>query len=296
MSLHVLAALGVAWVAGAAIPARTRAPLLGSGETWEIEAIRVTGTPPGAVARELGRRAPPRNPTESAEPSPDVAPAVETEEVAPQRTTPSASAGAELSPPAPTGQTESLQSTSASAPAADTTGVASALAGAGAIPVTASATTLGGEQETPDPRRRSLVKEFTRMLPRAGHADPFWSSRPLGFFDSARVRLELDDEGRLESVVGEPVEIAAHWKRLVERTRLFLKIGRFSSETPDSAKAQVLMLTAHVSDRPSLREESYDPSDSVELSSEPPTPGRPGKARFSYPSGRQVEITVELIP
>lgn len=297
-SLHALVGVAVTWAAGsAAPPSRTDAPLLLRGDTWEIEAVELPEAHGSSAQRQAAPSAPgapaSRDPTVEQESRTQAHVEAPPARLAVQRTQPVGTLippSAPLPPPtapiAPTGG-----ATGAAESELPTTGdSARAAAPAGAVPA------LGGEQESTDPRRRSLAKEFTRMLPRAGHADPFWSAQPLGFFDTVRIRLELDDEGQLQSIVGEPRELGSHWKRLLERTRLFLKMGRFVLATLDGEKEQALKLTARVGDRPSLREESYDPKDSVELSSEPPAPGHPGKARFSYPSGRQVEITVELIP
>jgi hypothetical protein len=290
LSLHAIVMLGVVWVAPSPLAHRRAEPFATKGDTWEVDTVR----PLAAPLADLGaaNRAPAPEAVALPEPDPPhTAPEIDPVErrgADPVESAPAApsvettrNAAPEDSPAAHGGAAETTANPDAGA--TDSGG--------------GTGTTLGGGSEFSEVQRAELLKEFTRYLPRAGRSDPFWSSRAVGFAESARVELVLDDGGRLARVTGETGALAPHWQRLMERTRLYLKMGRFSVGTSDATLGTtVLVLSANGTEGPMLREETYDPRDSVGLGFEPPARGRPGRATFGFPSGRQVEIRVELAP
>ena len=132
---------------------------------------------------------------------------------------------------------------------------------------------------------RELPKAFTRAIPAASTRDVAWNRLPLGRVGKAKVRLAIDERGKLVEADVEP-RAPAHLERLVERTALALRGGSFVLRAEQRGE-QVLLLSGRIS----RREVGRAP---LELGYEAPTASKPGRAYFQLPSGRFVEIFVAL--
>jgi hypothetical protein len=142
---------------------------------------------------------------------------------------------------------------------------------------------------------RVLARAFVRAVPPATSLDPIWRSLPAGDAGTLRVELVVMS-GSIETVRGlEQGPLAL--RRLVERTVRMIERGRFQVglRGTDSG-TEVLIITVRILDR-GLGEDRTDESDAVmELGSEGPTVGHPGRAFFTLASGRHVEIRVRRSP
>lgn len=135
------------------------------------------------------------------------------------------------------------------------------------------------------PQIRNLSRAFTRAIPAASTRDPAWRRLPLGDAGTVRVTLAVDAAGHLRPprFHGEP---PAHLERLVERTVLALRGGRFALEGGHRSEEELVL-------RVTLSERRFAEGP-LELGFEAPRPGRPGKAYFRLPGGRFVEVRVSL--
>lgn len=139
---------------------------------------------------------------------------------------------------------------------------------------------------------RHLPKAFTRALGLASRGDPRWLALPVGPVGEARIRLSVDEEGRLGELeydertpAGALAPVLEH---LLANTRLLLLAGRFSLDaTRERAGAQDLRVRVEINDaEPS--EATGDPNGLNELEYEAPLGKKPGRGSFRLNSGRRV--------
>jgi hypothetical protein len=142
---------------------------------------------------------------------------------------------------------------------------------------------------------RSLAKAFTRAIPAAVSKDPIWSELELGPAGSSRIEITIDEEGKIASAEPESPP-PRQLKRLLDRTLILLRGGRFALSRGEGAGAETLELEATISVRPDKIDETANPRDPVQLGFEPPSSEKAGRAFFILASGRQVEIRVKLVP
>jgi hypothetical protein len=146
----------------------------------------------------------------------------------------------------------------------------------------------------------SLAKAFTRAVPRAAFRDPAWHRLPMGAAGKVVFSIELDNMGKLVGAVSvertEP-EPPVFLKNLVARTVLMLKAGTFAL-TPQGLQAgtQRFELSAELRRVAALDDVLAEPEDLRQIGRlVEPTRVRPGKANFTYNSGRQVELTIRML-
>ena len=142
---------------------------------------------------------------------------------------------------------------------------------------------------------RSLAKAFTRAIPAAISKDPIWSELALGAAGSARIEITIDEEGKIASAEPErppPKQL----KRLLDRTLILLRSGRFALSRGEGAGSETLELEATISERQAQADEFANPRDPTQLGFEPPSGEKAGRAFFTLASGRHVEIRVKLVP
>jgi outer membrane biosynthesis protein TonB len=139
---------------------------------------------------------------------------------------------------------------------------------------------------------RNLPRAFTRAIPAAVSADPAWGELALGRIGSVEVTISVDDDGKIAEV-----DIAQTTppvlKRLVDRTMVLLRAGRFALAGVDGAGRQKLEIDVVLSHR----NLAVDPDDQrlvLELGHEPPTDSAPGRAYFTLRSGRHVEARIRI--
>ena len=132
-----------------------------------------------------------------------------------------------------------------------------------------------------------------RAITAATHRDPYWRSAPAGSVGSARIRLSVDADGKLGEMVTEPREVEAAIGRVLTRTALMLKSGRFALPQGQGAGVVQIELEIVLSDG-AATEDADDPTATVTMGFTPPTHTKAGRAYFFLASGRRFEATVRL--
>ncbi|MBK7580549.1 MAG: hypothetical protein IPI67_10130 [Myxococcales bacterium] len=289
--VHALV-FGLAMLSGvhrAAVTPKEEAGASVAGDTFDIDELiprDKTPTPPalrapaaaGAGETEPSIRSGRPKPKALAEPRQPVAPT-------PARPRPA--------PKAPAGETTGAQaSAAASAPKAEADAAKpgaseSASANAGELP---KGGTAGTERGVAD-----LAKAFAKAVTAATHKDPIWEQLPLGAVGSIRVTLEVDAEGHIEkSSVSERDTAPTALIRLVERTLLLLKVGRFAlSGAETKAGTQALRIAVELSAVPA-EEDFESPKDTVKMGFEPPRPGQAGRSYFVHAGGRRFDASISV--
>ena len=145
------------------------------------------------------------------------------------------------------------------------------------------------------PSVANLAKAFAKAVTAATHKDPTWDDLPIGAAGAASVVIVIDGEGRIErSVVSKRDELPAHISRLVDRTLLLLRAGRFALSKAE-AKAGSETLRIEVTLSSVEPEEDYeDPRHTVAMGFDPPRPGVPGRAYFVHAAGRRFDAKISI--
>jgi hypothetical protein len=138
-----------------------------------------------------------------------------------------------------------------------------------------------------------LDKAFVRAITAASHRDPYFRSSAAGFVGSARIRLSVDAEGKLGEMVTQPKEVGEAISRVLGRTALLLRSGRFALPSGVGAGVIDLELDIALSDGPPA-EDADDATATVSMGFTPPTASKAGRAYFTLASGRRFEATVVL--
>jgi hypothetical protein len=177
---------------------------------------------------------------------------------------------------------------------------ASSSTGSEAAPAGSAQTALGptgsmGALELP-PGVRHLAPAFTRALPASSYADPRWSELPSGPLGRTELVITVDESGHISDVSFDPrtppVPVV---EQLVRNTILLLKSGVFSLDARSvSAGRERLALDVSLSDEASPEPDSA-PRGLFRKGFEPPSPSRPGYARFTLNSGRHMEAVVRML-
>lgn len=146
-----------------------------------------------------------------------------------------------------------------------------------------------------DPGVANLAKAFAKAVTAATHKDPTWDELPLGSAGSVRVAVHVDAEGRIErSLVAERDEAPAHLVKLVDRTLLLLRAGRFAlSKGEAKAGSETLRIEVTLSSV-EAQEDYEDPRHTVAMGFEPPRPGQPGRAYFVHAAGRRFDAKISI--
>lgn len=144
---------------------------------------------------------------------------------------------------------------------------------------------------------RSIGKAFTRAIPPATSRDRAWTTLPFGAAGTLTIEITIDEDGHISQTEPKGTERPPHLLRLVDRTVLLLKGGRFAlSRDGVSTGTETLRLDAEITSGPPSDNELANPADPFELGFEPPTDKRPGRAFFRLASGRRIEVRVKLEP
>jgi hypothetical protein len=152
-----------------------------------------------------------------------------------------------------------------------------------------------GALELP-PGVRHLAPAFARALPASSYADPQWSELQAGSLGRTELEIVVDEEGHISEVTFSPkTPPAAVVEHMVKNTILLLKAGVFSLDARSvSAGRERLSLEVSLSDEASPQPDG-DPRGLFRKGYEPPTPDRPGHARFTLNSGRHMEAVVKML-
>jgi hypothetical protein len=147
---------------------------------------------------------------------------------------------------------------------------------------------MAGKED--DQSARGFAKAFTRALPAANTGDPVWADLPLGHAGFVRVSVTVGADGSIDQVMvlDKPRKPPSHLARLVDRTIILLRGGRFAL-TNGGAGTETLRLDVTLSERPME-------SGPLALGFETPTAGNPGRAYFQLASGRFIDTKVSIEP
>ena len=232
-------------------------------------------------------------------PDPGLAAPVDAVAVPPERPEAKPPSSSQPPPRAQSHEPQAMDPSEAGAPAA-----ASAAPGADAPPPGASvakpsAGEVWGQAALPS-HVASLAKGFTRAVPRAAFRDPVWHRLPLGQAGKIVFSIELDAAGKVlggaRDIEQEPAP-PPYLKALTERTLLMLKAGQFAlSPTGIRAGAQRFEMSASIRVVDPLDDELAEPEDLRQIGRlVEPSLTRPGKANFTYNSGRQVQLSIRML-
>ncbi len=147
------------------------------------------------------------------------------------------------------------------------------------------------------PGVRHLALAFARALPKGAHSDSAFRELPLGKLGEARVRLRVDEDGKLGPLefVDERARdtLPAPIVRMLENALRLLAFGRFSLAT-DELEPGVLALRVRVElseEAPSIAENAQ-PNHVRELKGPASGAENPKRAWFILNSGRRVDAWV----
>jgi hypothetical protein len=147
------------------------------------------------------------------------------------------------------------------------------------------------------PGVRHLSLAFARALPKGSHADPGFRDLPLGKLGEARIRLRVDDEGKLLPLefVDEQARdtLPGAIVRMLDNALRLLAFGRFSLS---DAKLEPGVVTLRVAveireEAPSVAENAQ-PNHVRELKGPASGSENPKRAWFTLNSGRRVDAWV----
>ena len=144
---------------------------------------------------------------------------------------------------------------------------------------------------------RHLAPAFTRAIPPAVSGDRAWTRLDLGDAGAVKITVIVNGEGRVAGIETSPedAELPKHLQRLVKRTTALLKAGRYAlTAEPGAAGRETFLIRIALTKRDPIDQAGADPDDALQLGNEPPTLDLPGKAYFTYASGRhfQAEVTI----
>jgi hypothetical protein len=273
--LHAALVLAFTWAGAAgdaaapsAPESRTAPPLAAAaGDTFDVDAV-------SEAPRQGDRKL---TPTAAPPPSPGE-PAVAAEPAPPARAAPARKARRK---PRPTPADLPIAGEDAPAPGASDQGdQGSASYGAAGLP----------------PGVRHLATAFTQAIAAATNRDPLWETLPLGKVGTARVVIDVDDDGRVTLIEDQEArQLPAPLERMVARTLLLLRAGRFAlSRRGSSAGRESFEIEVTLSQVPPPEGDWDNPGDTASIGFTPPSPGVPGRAFFVHGSGRRFDALVTI--
>lgn len=147
------------------------------------------------------------------------------------------------------------------------------------------------------PGVRHLALAFARALPKGAHSDASFRELPLGKLGEARIRLHVDEDGKLGplELVGERAreELPAPIVRMLENALRLLAFGRFSlSNTALEPGTLSLRVRVEISEEAPSIAENAQPNHVRELKGPASGAENPKRAWFVLNSGRRVDAWV----
>jgi hypothetical protein len=143
----------------------------------------------------------------------------------------------------------------------------------------------------------NLAKAFARAVTAATHRDKVWEELPVGSAGSFEVVITLGDDGSItESVLKDKTEVPAHLVKLLDRTLLLLKAGRFALSRADSTHGSEKLRVEVTLSAGTPDEDAEDPLHTLNMGFEPPLPDKAGRAYFDHASGRHFEAKITILP
>jgi hypothetical protein len=111
-----------------------------------------------------------------------------------------------------------------------------------------------------------------------------------------KVTLTVDASGQLLRPDFGEHQVPRYLTEVVRRAHLLLERGRFSIGGIPGAGSETFALTVEVRDERPDDDLFVEPSHIVQRGFDPPAPDAPGRAYFTFASGRRVEVHVALVP
>jgi hypothetical protein len=108
------------------------------------------------------------------------------------------------------------------------------------------------------------------------------------------VVFDLGDDGTIVRAEPKEKEVAPALRRLLERTLILLRMGRFAPEAPDHPGREVLRVEA-VLDAAAVDSTYGDSDQAMSLTYEAPTRRHPGRAAFQLGNGRRLDVRVTIV-
>jgi hypothetical protein len=148
------------------------------------------------------------------------------------------------------------------------------------------------------PGVRQLAPAFTQAIAAATNRDPYWAELPFGNHGSARVVIDVGEDGRITLVERDGAQtLPPPLERMLKRTLLLLRAGRFAlSRRGSGAGRESFEIEVTLSQIPPPEGDWDDPGHTASIGFTPPKPGRPGRAYFVHGSGRRFDAKVTLAP
>jgi hypothetical protein len=136
---------------------------------------------------------------------------------------------------------------------------------------------------------RDLGRAFTRAIPPACQADPTWGKLATGDGGAIEVAITVDETGHITGFKPPADDAPRHLVALVKRTLALLEAGTFAIRSGSvSAGTEVLRIRASLRD---VDESELGGAAGLSFAYER---GK-GKAGFTQPGGRHVEVSVEVV-
>lgn len=136
---------------------------------------------------------------------------------------------------------------------------------------------------------RDLGRAFTRAIPPACQADAAWSKLSVGDGGAIEVAIAVDETGHITGFKPLSEDAPGHLVALVKRTLALLDAGTFAVRSGAvSAGTEVLRIRASLHD---IDESELGGAAGLSFAYE----RSKGKAGFTQPGGRHVEVSVEVV-
>ena len=165
----------------------------------------------------------------------------------------------------------------------------------GSAAVFGSSGTFGetGEEQAPSELRRAFIK----TLPLAAKLDAEWLSAELGALESVVVEVEVDETGRVQSIVPRSGDSSGPLARAASKNRLFLGRGRYVLHDESGARRLLLRLAGRISQNaPSAEAEPESKVVALGLRVNPSDKtAEPTGAYFTYDNGRHIELLMQAV-
>jgi hypothetical protein len=167
-------------------------------------------------------------------------------------------------------------------------------------PASAASTSGSYGEETASVGAASVGKGLLRVLPRVSYPEPTFHQLPFGTTVVTLFSVDLDESGHVTKPPrfdGERVR-EPWFEALVVRALLLLRAGTFAlaPSTPGRLEHRFELEAQVVEGQPKTGD-WLEPSDLAEIGRlVEPTAREPGHAHFVYNSGREVRLTLKLVP